>query len=133
MKKIALLLIILTAAASCTRHEAPEEAQNAQWWGFSIHTIQAKQDTLNGNIGLCVTNDVLQYTPDSLTIQFLEKQHYNICNNRFDGDAVWVMRGHTFTRMPVTCGESDSTRTLITHGLKEGEAVVADIHVSQKP
>ena len=132
MKKIALLLVVLTAVASCTHHEVQKEVQSGQWYGFSIHTIQAKQDTLGGNVGICVSNDVLQYTPDSLTIQFLEKQHYNICNSQFDGPAVWVMRGPTFSRIPVTCGASDSTRTLITNGLKEGESVVASINVTQK-
>ncbi len=132
MKKIALLLVVLTAVASCTRHEVPEEAPSGQWYGFSIRTIQARQDTLNGNVGICVSNDVLQYSPDTLIIQFLEKQHYNVCNSRFDGPAVWVMRGQSFTRIPVTCGASDSTRTLITNGLTEGESVVAFISISQK-
>ena len=55
-----------------------------------------------------------------------------VTNCRFDGPAVWVMRGQSFTRIPVTCGASDSTRTLITNGLTEGESVVAFISISQK-
>ena len=128
-----LSLIILTIFTACSDHNNSPQKQSVDiQWGIAIRTIEAKQDTLSGESGVCIVNNALSYTLDSATEQALKSQQYSINDKQLDGTSVWVIHDRQLTRTPVTCGKNDSKRTLITDGLSGGEELVTSIHISPK-
>jgi hypothetical protein len=126
-----LLLLILTSAAACTHQGEPTVKTDPQiQWGLAIRTIEAKQDTIGDEIGICITNDALTYTLDSTTAQQLTKNRYAIQDLSGDEPAVWVLKGQEFIHAPVQCGSSDGKLTLITKGLSGGEFVVTSTSIT---
>lgn len=126
-----LLIFILTSVAACTHKEEPTVKTVPQiQWGLAIHTIEAKQDTIGDEIGICITNDALTYTLDSTTAQQLTKNRYAIQDLSGDEPAVWVLKGQEFIHTPVQCGDSDGKLTLITKGLSGGEFVVTSTSIT---
>lgn len=126
-----LLMVALMAATSCQHHKAPQKEYNAGTWsGYSIHTTIAKQDTLGGETGICISNEALTYTLDTLAQQRLTESRFAIRDRAGDEPAVWVLKGQEFIHIPVQCGGSDGIRTLITSGLEGGESVVSNIIIT---
>lgn len=126
-----LLMVALMAAASCQHREAPQKEDYAgSWSGYSIHTTIAKQDTLGGETGICISNEALDYTLDTLAQRQLTESRFAIRDLAGDEPAVWVLKGQEFTHTPVQCGSSDGKRTLITSGLEGGESVVSNIIIT---
>ena len=126
-----LILLALTVITSCTHSDDPAKRQPVKIrWGIAIHTIEAKQDTLGEEVGVCVGNKALSYTIDTATAQALAQQQYLVRDCPTDGPAVWVKQDSTFIRTPVSCGYSNGKRTIITSGLSGGEELVTSIRVS---
>ena len=126
-----LLLPIVTVAASCSNHEEPTKkvAPEIQW-SLAIRTIEARQDTIGDEIGICISNDALSYTLDTATVQELTRNRYAIHDHNGDEPSVWVLEGQNVTHTPVQCGGSNGKITLITNGLEGGESVITSINIS---
>jgi len=126
-----LLFLILISVISCTKRNLPTVNQPVDiHWGIAIRTIEAKVDTLGGESGICIGNEALTYTIDTATAKQLTQQRFTIRDYQSDGPAVWVKQDSLFSRIPVTCGNSNGKKTIITSGLNGGEELVTSIQIS---
>ncbi len=129
---ISILLIFTGCIISCKQEPAPQPKPRPVpvTYETTLHTMEVAYDTILGRRGLFVYNDALEFEFDSIDMKYFMDNGFTfncIEKKRPTTQSLWVKKDTTFIQSIVVCGKSDSTRTLVRQGVREGEEVVLGI------